>query len=117
MKNIIQLFLTLFTLSTNLFAQADSIKFNHLTVDNGLSESKVQCILKDRYGFMWFGTGYNGLNRYDGNKFVIYKNDPNDPHSLSSNINYKLFEDREGTLWIGTRNGLDRLDRFTRPLA
>jgi ligand-binding sensor domain-containing protein len=65
---------------------------------------------------MWFGTGYNGLNRYDGNKFVIYKNDPNDPHSLSSNTNYKLFEDREGNLWIGTINGLSlydrKLDRF-----
>ncbi len=116
MKNIIQLFLILFTLSTNLFAQADNIKFNHLTVENGLSESKVQCILKDRYGFMWFGTGYNGLNRYDGYKFVIYKNDPNDPHSLSNNIINNLFEDHEGNLWIGTIDGLSlydrKLDRF-----
>jgi ligand-binding sensor domain-containing protein len=51
------------------------IKFTHLTTDDGLSQSTARCILKDKYGFIWFGT-YDGLNRYDGYNFTIYRNIP-----------------------------------------
>jgi signal transduction histidine kinase/CheY-like chemotaxis protein/ligand-binding sensor domain-containing protein len=86
------------------------IKFTHLTTDDGLSQSTVRCILKDKYGFIWFGTE-DGLNRYDGYNFTIYRNIPQNVHSLNGNSIGALFEDREGTLWIGTNNGLNKYDR------
>nr|WP_294944573.1 hybrid sensor histidine kinase/response regulator [uncultured Mucilaginibacter sp.] len=86
------------------------IKFTHLTTEDGLSQSVVRCIVKDKYGFMWFGT-YDGLNRYDGYNFTIYRNIPKNAHSLNGNSIGALFEDREGTLWIGTNNGLSKYDR------
>ncbi len=61
------------------------LKFSHLTTKDGLAQDNVLAILQDRRGFMWFGTG-QGLNRYDGNSFVVYKNDPKDPGSLSHNF-------------------------------
>ena len=62
-------------------------------------------------GFMWFGT-QNGLNRYDGYRFVIYRNDPKDPFSLSNNYITSLELDREGHLWVGTwGGGVNRLDQ------
>ena len=60
------------------------LKFTHLTTNDGLSQSAVTAILQDRRGFMWFATR-DGLNRYDGNAFVVYKNNANDPESLSAN--------------------------------
>ena len=64
---------------------ASDLTFAHLTTADGLSKNNVVDILQDRRGFMWFATG-DGLNRYDGNSFVVYKNDPNDPGSLSHNF-------------------------------
>ena len=80
------------------------IKFEHLAVEHGLSHGSVTGILQDRKGFMWFGTN-DGLNKYDGYKFTIYKNDPNDSLSLSDNWINALYEDHLGELWIGTQHG------------
>ena len=88
---------------TKGFAQQD-VQFTHLTNVNGLSQSTVQVILKDKYGFMWYGT-QDGLNRYDGYKFTIYRHKYNDPKSLRRNNILSLFEDKEGNLWVGTENG------------
>ncbi|NUO82681.1 SpoIIE family protein phosphatase, partial [candidate division KSB1 bacterium] len=67
--------------------------------------------------FMWFGT-MDGLNKYDGYGFTVYKHDFQNPHSLSDNSIQALFEDEAGVLWIGTRGGLNSFDRrsekFTR---
>ena len=71
------------------------LKFTHLTTNDGLSQSTVTEILQDRRGFMWFATR-DGLNRYDGNNFVVYKHNPNDPWSLSSNFILDLMEDDQG---------------------
>jgi len=81
-----------------------SLKFNHLSIEDGLSQSTINDILQDRRGFMWFAT-QEGLNRYDGYEFVIYKTSPKDPTGLSNDYIYTLFEDREGIIWIGTYNG------------
>jgi ligand-binding sensor domain-containing protein len=94
------------------------LKFTHLTTNDGLSQSNVTAILQDRRGFMWFGTR-DGLNRYDGNNFVVYKNNPNGPDSLSSNTAHDLMEDDQGNLWIATYTGGvnkfdSRTERFTR---
>ena len=54
--------------------QDESLKFEHLTLENGLSQSTINAIVQDRQGFMWFGT-QDGLNRYDGYDFKIFKHD------------------------------------------
>jgi len=95
------------------------LKFSHLTTNDGLSQGYVTAILQDRRGFMWFATR-DGLNRYDGNTFVVYKNNPNDPTSLSSNFIQALMEDDYGDLWVATNTGVNRFDptieRFSRYL-
>lgn len=59
---------------------------------------------------MWFGT-YDGLNKYDGYDFTIYKHNPLDSTSISNSYITDMFEDRAGTLWIATRDGLNQFDR------
>ena len=88
------------------------LKFNHLTTNDGLSQSYVTAILQDRRGFMWFATR-DGLNRYDGNTFIVYKHNPNDPGSLSSNFIQDLIEDDDGYLWIATNTGVNKFDPAT----
>ena len=89
-----------------------SIRFERITIADGLSNSKVDAILQDRQGFLWVGTE-RGLNKYDGYQFTGYRNDPADAGSLSHDRIYALYEDSAGELWIGTGAGLDRLDRLT----
>ena len=86
--------------------------FTHITIEQGLSDQRVLALLQDRTGFMWFGTN-NGLNRYDGHTIVEYRNDSNNPNSLSGNFIHDLHEDRAGTLWVGTSSGLNAFDRHT----
>jgi ligand-binding sensor domain-containing protein/serine phosphatase RsbU (regulator of sigma subunit) len=81
-----------------------NIRFNHLTVSDGLSQSAVTCILQDKSGFMWFGT-QDGLNRFDGYTFKIFKNDPTDTTSLSDNFISSICEDKNGNLLIETQRG------------
>lgn len=88
------------------FAQAHPpLRFEQLTVKEGLSHSFVTCALQDRDGFMWFGTRY-GLNKYDGYTFTTFQSDPNDPaHSLQHNYIKTLHEDQAGRLWVTTQGG------------
>jgi len=97
-----------------LFAKAQqSLKFDHLVRSDGLSQSSVNCMLRDREGFMWFGT-QDGLNMYDGIKFRVFQNQPGDTASLSNNYILSLCEDEEGYLWVGTMTGgLNRYDKHT----
>ncbi|MEZ4767703.1 MAG: two-component regulator propeller domain-containing protein [Caldilineales bacterium] len=76
--------------------------FDHLSPEVGLSDSTTLAITQDDQGFMWLGT-QNGLNRYDGNDFVVYTHDPDDPNSLSHNVVTSIYADDEGGLWVGTR--------------
>lgn len=80
------------------------IKFGRLTAEDGLSNIQVRGITHDSLGFMWFGTA-NGLNRYDGSSIKVYRNDPDDPHSLSHNVVRALFTDRSGVFWVSTWGG------------
>lgn len=101
--------------SADLFAQ--NIPFKHLTTDDGLSNNKIYDIIQDRTGFLWLATD-DGLNRFDGYSFKVYRHKSNDSTSISNNSIWTLFEDRAGFIWIGTKSGeLNRYDpntdRFT----
>jgi len=85
-------------------AQEKSVKFSSLTINEGLSQSDVKSILKDRQGYMWFCTD-DGLNRYDGYNFTVFRHDPKDSRSLPTNDVTVLFEDKDGNIWVGTSGG------------
>jgi len=84
--------------------QSDEVRFQRISIEQGLSQSIVESIVQDRRGFIWFSTE-DGLNRYDGYEFTVLRNNPDDPNSLSHNQNTVVYEDMEGKLWIGTFNG------------
>ena len=93
-----------------VFGQKDEIKFSHLSMEQGLSQTLVSCITQDHYGFMWFGT-YDGLDRYDGYNVKIYRHERNNLTTISDNTIRSLYEDKNGYLWIGTQfGGLVRYD-------
>jgi ligand-binding sensor domain-containing protein/signal transduction histidine kinase len=99
-------------------AQRQHIRFTRLGTDQGLSQSNATCILQGSRGFIWIGTR-DGLNKYDGYQFTVYRNQAGDSSSLSNSYITSLAEDRQGNIWIGTwGGGLNRLDRahhrFTR---
>ncbi|MBO9684795.1 MAG: hypothetical protein J7502_19345, partial [Flavisolibacter sp.] len=91
-------------LLTSQIAAQEEINFTALTTKNGLSSNTVNTILKDRFGLMWFGTD-DGLDRFDGTNFTIYRHNPLNPSSLRSNEILSLHEDKEGNLWVGTSGG------------
>ena len=92
-----------------LRAQGPKLRFTHLSNEQGLSNSTIESIFQDSRGFIWFGTR-DGLNRYDGNEIVVYRNDPADPSSISDSYIRCIYEDRDHHLWVGTINGLNRFD-------
>lgn len=113
-----QKFLLLFLLSVacwlSLPARQPSLYFDRLTTQDGLSHNKVNCMLRDRRGFMWLGTN-DGLNRYDGHNFVVFQHKPGDTTTISGNIINDILEDEQGVLWIATADGgLSRYD-YTQP--
>ena len=79
--------------------------FEHISIPDGLSNAQVWDILQDKYGFLWIATA-DGLNRYDGYNFTIYKNDPDNKSSLPNNSVYALMIDHDGTFWVGTASGI-----------
>ena len=85
--------------------------FERMPLEQGFAQRSVVCIFQDSRGFLWFGTK-NGLSRYDGYNFLMFRHDPEDPHSLSHNYVTAIYEDSSGDLWIGTNGGgLNRFDR------
>ncbi len=87
-----------------LSAQQKEINFTSLSTEDGLSSNTVNTILKDKYGMIWFGTE-DGLDRFDGTRFTIYRHKPDDPSSLKANEILSLHEDHNGNLWVGTSGG------------
>lgn len=91
----------------HLHAQPVNVK--HFTIEDGMSQTSVQCLMQDSKGFLWIGT-QDGLNKYDGYSFIRYKNDPSDTNSLSNNYIHCIYEDNENNIWAGTNNGLNKFD-------
>ncbi|AYB32060.1 two-component regulator propeller domain-containing protein [Chryseolinea soli] len=96
----------------------EKVNFSRIEVGSGLSNSNVTCILQDSKGFLWFGTE-DGLNKFDGYTFKIYRNNPDDTASLLTNTINCIFEDSKNKIWVSTRSGGlqyydNKLDRFIR---
>jgi PAS domain S-box-containing protein len=93
--------------------QPEQVRFDHITTADGLSEGRVWGITQDRQGFLWF-TSHDGINRYDGHEFKVYKYDPKNPNSPASTIYRCVLEDSRGMLWFGSLGqGLSRFDPET----
>lgn len=90
-------------------ADGDGFHFKSIQVDDGLSENAVYCVLQDSTGFMWFGTK-DGLNRYDGNTFRVFRKDDLDEFSLGNNFVRAIAQGADGILYVGTDAGLYRME-------
>lgn len=92
------------------YGQPHSLTFETLSIEQGLSQSIVFCVLQDRAGFLWFGTE-DGLNRFDGYDFTVLRHDPLETNSLTYNEIRAMQEDSAGALWIATfYGGLNKYD-------
>jgi len=90
-----------------------ALVFEHISIEQGLSQSIVEGIAQDQTGFMWFITE-DGINRFDGYNFRIFKHNSEDPGSLSHNELKAICVDHLGSIWVGTfYQGLERFDRET----
>lgn len=110
--------MVLLFISGNVFSQ-NKYRLKNISTTDGLSQSSVIAIHQDKFGQMWFGTR-DGLNKYDGSKFTIFRNDAANKHSISNNDILSIEEDNTGKIWVGTYNGLNCYDpvsnTFTRYL-
>ncbi len=114
MRKSIIIVLSLFYFSSIfLFGQnnkVDRYVFSSYSIERGLSQNSVISALQDVQGYMWFGT-WDGLNRFDGYSFKVYRNNPTDSNSISNNSVVALFQDSYGDMWMATDGGLNRFDR------
>src|SRR5690606_8109700 len=105
------------TLLQTVYAQKlhnipSDLKFQHFTSVNGLSQRSVADIVQDKKGYIWFGTR-DGLNKFDGQKFIIYRHTLVDSNSLSNSNVHAIYEDSYGHLWVGTERGLNKYNPTT----
>jgi ligand-binding sensor domain-containing protein/signal transduction histidine kinase/DNA-binding response OmpR family regulator len=98
------LFVICIVVSLQLFGKRPDLGFNTFTSKDGLSSNSVTAIIKDHFGFLWIATE-DGLNRFDGTSFKVYRHVSENPTSLPTNHVTSLFEDSDGTLWVGTNGG------------
>jgi ligand-binding sensor domain-containing protein/signal transduction histidine kinase len=111
----------LFIENTPSIAQTYDISFKRISIEDGLSQSSVQSIIQDDRGYLWFGT-QDGLNKFDGSRFIVFRHNPEDSSSLSDDWIIETQKDIYGNLWILTNaGGLNKFDpkteRFTRYTA
>lgn len=91
--------------------EAQTIQFQHLSVEDGLSHNHVTAIVKDKRGFLWFGTPA-GLNRYDGHEIKVFRHQAGQPRSLADNDILGLFLGPNDQLWIKTKLGINVYDDY-----
>jgi signal transduction histidine kinase/ligand-binding sensor domain-containing protein/DNA-binding response OmpR family regulator len=99
-----------------LSGQSRLYKFSRLDITDGLSDNHVNCIFKDKKGFMWFGTN-SGLSRYDGFKFKVFKHEADNPNSLSESFVSRISEGPDKKLWIFTHSNISIYDPATENFA
>lgn len=108
---ILGAFILLFPIQSSGIETINNLNFDFYSQENGLSNNQIHSIHQDKKGWMWFGTS-QGVCRYDGYKFTVFKTNTEDSTSLKGNLVRAIFEDSKGHLWIGTENGgLNKFDR------
>lgn len=102
----ILLLLACFTpeVKSNPGIETNNLSFDYYSIQQGLSNNKIHCILQDKKGWIWFGTS-QGICRFDGYRFTVFKHDSEDSTSLEGDLVRTIFEDHKGQLWVGTENG------------
>jgi len=112
MKNILVL-TSIILINITVLAQRIDMRFKHITISDGISESCINTIMQDKEGFIWLAT-HDGLNKFDGYTFKVYKPDASNEHSLYSNQVKTICEDSKGNIWVGTAGGgLSMFDKKT----
>jgi len=86
----------------------DGINFRNITIEEGLSQATVETMIQDEKGYIWFGTN-DGLNRYNGYNFTVFRQDKSNPTSIVNNYIIDLEEDDKGNIWVGTVNGISKI--------
>lgn len=102
----------LLTIIPALLHAQQSVKFDSYSIEDGLSQSHITGVAQDSYGYLWIST-QDGLNRFNGYEFDIYKNQLNDSLSLPNNYVYSLTKDKQGNLWFGTNRGIGKINPLT----
>jgi ligand-binding sensor domain-containing protein len=102
--------ITIIATSFHCSGQQDAMVFKNLTTNMGLSHGDIISICQDHTGYMWIGTG-DGLNKYDGIEFTVYKFNKKDSTTLNNSYINSVYEDRQNNLWIGTSSGLCKYNR------
>nr|WP_136251380.1 ligand-binding sensor domain-containing diguanylate cyclase [Ningiella ruwaisensis] len=112
--NFIKALLILTFLPSTSFAAIDNVRFEHFYVEQGLSQQSIMALYQDSKGFIWLGT-QEGLNRYDGRKFVQYtkSTDIENDNSLIAPFVNAIAEDHSGQIWVATREGVSRFNTAT----
>ena len=106
---LFQSFYTLGTSQTN----PTSVQFAHIGLAEGLSQTSVRCMLQDYQDFLWIGT-QDGLNRYDGYEFTVFRHDSDNPYSsIAKNNILRLYEDKQNRLWVSSEHALQYLNGET----
>ena len=109
---IIYFVLFLFLFQSEKSFGLDYPPITYLGIEQGLSNNSVRCIYQDHNNFMWFGT-YDGLSRYDGYEFKVFRSKINDSNSLPHNYIYAINEDQQNNLWVGTGQGIGIYNSLT----
>ena len=104
-----KLLLILLFIICNLSAQIEHYSLKNIATNEGLSQSSVITIHQDTLGQIWMGTR-DGLNKYDGTRFTVFRTDPYNQNTISNNDILAIEEDKNAKLWIGTYNGLNYYD-------
>lgn len=113
LSRLLYLSLFFYSLPSCISAMSNNLRFDYLTIDDGLSQSDVTAIVQDRTGFLWMGTN-NGLNFYDGYRFIRWKWDPKATETtISGNTIMSLCAGKDGKVWIATTTSLDAYDPNT----
>jgi signal transduction histidine kinase/ligand-binding sensor domain-containing protein/DNA-binding response OmpR family regulator len=111
-RYIILFILSILFLPLKLYSQENSLVIQHLTRQQGLSSSSVNCIIQDENGYLWFSTRM-GIDRYDGYNFESYVNRLGDASSFINTNTAEIYIDKQGTLWCGSYDGLERFNDRT----
>ncbi|MDU7711211.1 MAG: two-component regulator propeller domain-containing protein [Clostridium butyricum] len=115
--SVIFFILNLFTSISVIKAEAYSnIVFKNITIEDGLAQATVECMIQDSRGYMWFGTN-DGLSRYNGHEFEVYRNEIGVDNSIVNNYIVCMNEDRDGNLWIGTIDGASKINLSTNEIT